>query len=118
MNIDAMKFLTDQVSASNLLRMDRITITNTKTNIVEHDSTILELLDRSEERTFDMIANLPQTLLSRMKNAIDTMDDKSINNISHTWTCERKECGAVNRSELNPKQLIVFITAETTRATL
>ena len=118
MNIDAMKFLTDQVSASNLLRMDRITITNTKTNIVEHDSTILELLDRSEERTFDMIANLPQTLLSRMKNAIDTMDDKSINNISHTWTCERKECGAVNTSELNPKQLIVFITAETTRATL
>ena len=118
MNIDAMKFLTDQVSASNLLRMDRITITNTKTNIVEHDSTILELLDRSEERTFDMIANLPQTLLSRMKNAIDTMDGKSINNISHTWTCERKECGAVNTSELNPKQLIVFITAETTRATL
>ena len=118
MNNDAMKFLTDQVSASNLLRMDRITITNTKTNIVEHDSTILELLDRSEERTFDMIANLPQTLLSRMKNAIDTMDDKSINNISHTWTCERKECGAVNTSELNPKQLIVFITAETTRATL
>ena len=118
MNIDAMKFLTDQVSASNLLRMDRITITNTKTNIVEHDSTILELLDRSEERTFDMIANLPQTLLSRMKNAIDTMDDKSINNISHTWTCERKECGVVNTSELNPKQLIVFITAETTRATL
>lgn len=118
MNIDAMKFLTDQVSASNLLRMDRITVTNTKTNIVEHDSTILELLDRSEERTFDMIANLPQTLLSRMKNAIDTMDDKSINNISHTWTCERKECGAVNTSELNPKQLIVFITAETTRATL
>ena len=118
MNIDAMKFLTDQVSASNLLRMDRITITNIKTNIVEHDSTILELLDRSEERTFDMIANLPQTLLSRMKNAIDTMDDKSINNISHTWTCERKECGAVNTSELNPKQLIVFITAETTRATL
>ena len=118
MNIDAMKFLTDQVSASNLLRMDRITITNTKTNIVEHDSTILELLDRSEERTFDMIANLPQTLLSRMKNAIDTMDDKSINNISHTWTCERKECGATNKSELNPKQLIVFITAETTRATL
>ena len=118
MNTDAMKFLTDQVSASNLLRMDRITITNTKTNIVEHDSTILELLDRSEERTFDMIANLPQTLLSRMKNAIDTMDDKSINNISHTWTCERKECGAVNTSELNPKQLIVFITAETTRATL
>lgn len=118
MNIDAMKFLTDQVSASNLLRMDRITITNTKTNIVEHDSTILELLDRSEERTFDMIANLPQTLLSRMKNAIDTMDDKSINNISHTWTCERKECGTVNTSELNPKQLIVFITAETTRATL
>ena len=116
-NNDAMKYLTDQVSANNLLRLDRITVVNKKTGIVGEDSTIVELLDKSEENTFNMIANLPQSLLERMKKAIDTMDSKSINSIIHTWTCEKEECKNVNKHELNLKDFIVFMIAEVTKTT-
>lgn len=116
-NNDAMKYLTDQVSANNLLRLDRITVVNKKTGIVGEDSTIVELLDKSEENTFNMIANLPQSLLERMKKAIDTMDSKSINSITHTWTCEKEECKNVNKHELNLKDFIVFMIAEVTKTT-
>ena len=64
-----------------------------------------------------MIANLPQSLLERMKKAIDTMDSKSINSIIHTWTCEKEECKNVNKHELNLKDFIVFMIAEVTKAT-
>lgn len=53
-----------------------------------------------------------------MTTAINEMDNSSINKIVHKWTCEREECKHVNNSDINPKDLIVFMTAETINNTL
>ena len=111
-------FITEQICATLMLRIDRIVITNIKTKIVEHNNTMMEMLDKSEEKTFDMIGNLPQTLIDKMTTAINEMDNSSINKIVHKWTCEREECKHVNNSDINPKDLIVFMTAETINNTL
>lgn len=111
-------FITEQICATLMLRIDRIVITNIKTKIVEHNNTMMEMLDKSEEKTFEMIGNLPQTLIDKMTTAINEMDNSSINKIIHKWTCEREECKHVNNSDINPKDLIVFMIAETINNTL